>query len=104
MDRGLETRKRIIEAATEMFAERGVAHTTLREVTRAAGVNMAAVNYHFGGKEALANAVFADLSERVNTERRHQIADVVKRAESEGGRPDLGELIDIFSRPLSECR
>ena len=99
MDRGLETRKRVIEAATKMFAERGVAQTTLREVTRAAGVNMAAVNYHFGGKEALANAVFADLSERVNTERRNQIAEVVDRAETEGSRPDLGELIDIFLGP-----
>ena len=82
-----------------MFAERGVAHTTLREVTRAAGVNMAAVNYHFGGKEALANAVFADLSERVNTERRRQIVDVISRAEKVGERPDLGELIDIFLGP-----
>jgi TetR/AcrR family transcriptional regulator, regulator of cefoperazone and chloramphenicol sensitivity len=48
-----ETRIRILHAAAEIFAERGFAATTIRMICSRADVNLAAVNYHFGGKEAL---------------------------------------------------
>jgi AcrR family transcriptional regulator len=54
---GEETRRRILIAAEQLFAERGISSTSLRALTRAAGVNLAAVNYHFGSKEALLDAV-----------------------------------------------
>lgn len=54
-----ETRERILDAASVLFAERGYAETSLRTITTAAGVNLAAVNYHFGSKKALIQAVFA---------------------------------------------
>lgn len=94
-----ETRARILHAAVTLFARHGVGQTTLREITRLAGVNMAAVNYHFGSKEALANAVFAAVSERANTRRRRAIADCVARAAQDGVAPELGALIDIFLQP-----
>lgn len=94
-----DTRARILEAATTLFARRGVAKTTLREITALAGVNMAAVNYHFGSKEVLANAVFAAVSARANGWRRDRIAECLDRATASGTRPDLGELIDIFLHP-----
>lgn len=48
-----ETQLRIIEAAGEIFAESGYGHTTIRTISNRAGVNVAAVNYHFGGKRNL---------------------------------------------------
>lgn len=54
-----DTVARILDAAEHLFAERGFAETSLRTITARAGVNLAAVNYHFGSKKALIQAVFA---------------------------------------------
>ena len=48
-----ETRRRLLRAATRLFAERGFHHVTVRQICRAARANVAAINYHFGGKEGL---------------------------------------------------
>jgi len=55
----LDTVERILDAAEALFAERGFAETSLRTITSTAGVNLAAVNYHFGSKKDLIQAVFA---------------------------------------------
>lgn len=54
-----ETVERILDAAELLFAEKGFAETSLRLITSKAGVNLAAVNYHFGSKKALIQAVFS---------------------------------------------
>ncbi|RMF19081.1 MAG: TetR family transcriptional regulator [Gammaproteobacteria bacterium] len=54
-----DTVDRILDAAEELFAERGFSETSLRQITSKAGVNLAAVNYHFGSKNALIQAVFS---------------------------------------------
>ena len=51
--------ERILDAAEQLFAEKGFAETSLRLITSKAGVNLAAVNYHFGSKKALIQAVFS---------------------------------------------
>ena len=48
-----ETRARLLSVASAMFAERGVDAVSVRDVCTAAGANVAAVAYHFGGKEGL---------------------------------------------------
>jgi AcrR family transcriptional regulator len=52
-----DTRQRLLQAAGEVFAERGFRATTVREICQRAKANLAAVNYHFGDKERLYAAV-----------------------------------------------
>lgn len=52
-----DTRDRILNAAERLFAKRGINPTSMRALTAAAEVNLAAVHYHFGSKEALLDAV-----------------------------------------------
>lgn len=54
----IDTCMRILGAAESLFIEHGFEATTLRQITGKAGVNLAAVNYHFGSKEALVEEVF----------------------------------------------
>ncbi len=54
-----DTIENILNAAEALFAERGFSETSLRTITSAAGVNLAAVNYHFGSKKELIQAIFA---------------------------------------------
>jgi TetR/AcrR family transcriptional regulator, regulator of cefoperazone and chloramphenicol sensitivity len=51
------TRQRLLEAAGEVFAERGFRAATVRDICQRAGANIAAVNYYFGDKERLYAAV-----------------------------------------------
>ena len=52
------TQTKILDAAEFLFAERGFAETSLRTITGRAKVNLASVNYHFGSKKSLIQAVF----------------------------------------------
>lgn len=65
------TAKKIMVAAEALFAEQGFAETTMREITGAAKVNLAAVNYHFGSKKGLISAVaekyLSPLASHLNT-------------------------------------
>lgn len=55
----ITTKDRILNAAERLFAERGFSETSLRLITSKAEVNLASVNYHFGSKKELIQAVLA---------------------------------------------
>src|SRR5215475_11012991 len=62
-------KERILDTAEELFMEHGFEATSLRQITAAAGVNLAAVHYHFGGKEELFEAVLTRRLDPMNQER-----------------------------------
>jgi AcrR family transcriptional regulator len=64
-----DTKTRILDAAESLFMEHGFEATSLRSLTTAAGVNLAAVNYHFGTKEELFQAVLTRRLDPMNQER-----------------------------------
>ena len=62
---GAETRRRLLEAAADLLAERGEPGVTLRAVSTAAAANVAAVQYHFGSREQLIAAVVSEAAGHV---------------------------------------
>ena len=67
----MTTKNKILDAAEDLFADKGFNGTSLREITSQAEVNLAAVNYHFGSKKELIKAVMSrymnELSPRLET-------------------------------------
>jgi AcrR family transcriptional regulator len=93
-NRNGDTRERILDVAERLFMECGYDGTSMRQITGEANVNLAAVNYHFGSKEALMQEVFRRRLDWLNEERMR----VLDRLEVEaGGQPVKPSLIvDAF--------
>ncbi len=78
-----DTRILLLDAAERLFAEAGFAATSLRNITAAAGVNLASVNYHFGSKDALLEAVIQRRLAPVNDERLRRLEELEGQAGTE---------------------
>lgn len=61
-----KTQLKLINTAGPLFAEDGLKGTRIRSITEAAGVNVAGINYHFGGKEKLYSAVANFVFDKIN--------------------------------------
>ena len=93
----IPTKQRILAAAEELFAQHGFDGASLRQVTASAGVNLAAVNYHFGSKSQLIEEIFRHRLDDINGRRLlalHKIA----------GKPEtvLEDVIAAYVRPAVE--
>ena len=96
MKRRVKTANRIMLAAEALFAEQGFTETTMRQITTAADVNLAAVNYHFRSKQGLVNAVCEKLMEPLCTEIEVALADRML----DSTKITLDESLEILMRAL----
>ena len=94
------TRARILVSAEALFAERGFEVVSLREITGAAGANVAAVNYHFGSKEKLIDAVVTRHLVPVNEERLRQLDKLEKQFS--GAPIPVEDILKAFLSPVLE--
>lgn len=97
MNSSASTKERILTAAEVLFAQRGFDGGSLRQLTAAAGVNLAAVNYHFGSKDRLVEEVFRRRLDSLNA---HRLAALAKVAGQPG--TTLEDVLDAFIRPALE--
>lgn len=95
-----ETLDRILTAAESLFAEHGYDGTTLRQITRKANVNLAAVNYHHGDKESLYLEILRRRIQPINQMRLARLDEAEQQA---GDQPvPLPALMAILAGPLFE--
>jgi len=92
-------RQVILGAAEKLFAEKGFSHTSIRDITEKADCNIAAVNYHFHGKENLYIEVF---HLRMSTIRDLRINAVREFLSNKPEQKSLEELIQIFATAFLE--
>lgn len=91
------TRDQLLEVAERLFAEQGYAATSARQITIEAGANVAAINYHFGGKAKLLQALLARRLEPVNGERLRRLEEVERRARP--APPAVEEILEAYLAP-----
>jgi AcrR family transcriptional regulator len=101
-----ETRTRILDAAEELFMQHGFEGTSMRQLTAKAGANLAAVNYHFGSKDALIEAVFRRRLDPMNAQR---IAELDRLEKEAGGRalaPQqiIGAFVGVGLRMIEDAK
>ena len=90
------TRTAILEAAERLYADRGFADVTLRDIVASADVNLAAVNYHFGSKDELIAELFVTRSLALNRERLSELRAAEDRG---GGRAEIGDVLRALVGP-----
>lgn len=90
-----ETRTRILDAAEELFMQHGFEGTSMRLLTAKAAVNLAAVNYHFGSKNALIEAVFRRRLDPMNQARLAEL----EKLDAQPQPPEPGDIIRAFVSP-----
>ena len=89
------TKQRILDAAERAFGTYGFSQTTLRSIVKDAGVNLALVNYHFGSKEELYQAVVARMAEPIIERQLAALSKIDLAAE----KPSLEAVLDAYIRP-----
>jgi AcrR family transcriptional regulator len=93
----IQTRDKILDTAERLFGEQGYAGTSLRQIIATAGVNLAAIHYHFGNKEELLDELVTRKVGPVNVER----LAMLDRYESEAGSAPVPveKLLRAFLEP-----
>jgi AcrR family transcriptional regulator len=91
----IETKDKILDTAERLFGEQGYAATSLRHIIAEAGVNLAAIHYHFGSKEDLLDELIIRKVGPVNAERLRRLADL-----ETAGAPSVEAILRAFLEPM----
>jgi len=91
------TREKILDAAEQLFVEKGFNATSVRAIANLAAVNLAATNYHFGSKQKLLAATIHRRAEAVNEARLARLAEL----ELSTHQPAVGDIVGAFFAPIS---
>ena len=94
---GRATRDRVLAAAERLFATRGIDAVSVRDITEAAGANLAAVNYYFGSKHGLIVAIVQQRADQL-AQRRAELLDELDAS----GDIDLRSVIRAMVLPTAE--
>ncbi|MFM8374945.1 MAG: TetR/AcrR family transcriptional regulator [Phenylobacterium sp.] len=93
-----DTRAHILGVAERLFALRGFRNVSVREITAEAGVNLAAVNYHFGSRDGLLFEIFRRRTGELSRERARRLHEAQSRA---SGAPPVRDILEaLFAPPL----
>lgn len=97
----IETKEKILNTAERLIGEQGYSGTSLRHIIAEAGVNVAAVHYHFGSKEELLDELIERKAAPVNEKRLAWL----DRVEAEAGdrAPSLEKVLEAFLLPMAEA-
>ena len=97
----IDTKTKILDTAERLFGERGYSATSLRDIVAGAGVNLAAVHYHFGSKEELLDQVVLRKAAPVNEERLRLLDQV--EAQAGTAPPPVDQVLEAFFLPMAEA-
>lgn len=92
----MHTQQRILDAAQSLFAESGFNDTSLRQITTKAEVNLASVNYHFGSKKELIQAVLQRYLQVLMPRLDHEFDRLLASQKPN----DLTQILSVFVKPL----
>jgi AcrR family transcriptional regulator len=92
------TKDKILDAAEELFAERGYYGVSIRQITQHAGVELALANYHFGPKEELFRHVIGRRAEEHASRQMLYLDEAI--AQADGRPPNIEALVRAFCAPI----
>lgn len=93
----MDTKDKILDTAQRLIGDQGYAATSLRHIIAEAGVNLAAIHYHFGSKEELLDAIIGRKVGPVNEERMARLQRVV------AGVPSVKKVLEAWLLPMAEA-
>ena len=96
------TKEKLLDHAEQLFAEKGIQATSIRDITQNTGVNIASVNYHFGSKDGLVEQVLERRIIPLNQARVERLQQVLKTADAAGRKPSVEELLRALIEPTFE--